>query len=235
MTRAHAVTKLVEHLQHLREEGQRTIDVRPESLQALTTNPAAAALAAIAGRIAKCRKCRLCEKRRRTVPGQGSPETEILFVGEGPGEDEDLQGLAFVGRAGQLLTRLIGRMGFSREQVFIANIVKCRPPGNRKPEPDEMAACLPYLHEQIDILRPRVIVALGGTAVQGLVGEQKLGITRLRGQWMEFRGVPLMPTYHPSYLLRGGGDEKARYWEVWEDMLEVLRRIGREPPARPEA
>jgi uracil-DNA glycosylase len=189
-----------------------------------------AGLKDVAVRVSVCTRCRLCESRTRAVPGQGNPETAILFVGEGPGEEEDRQGLAFVGAAGQLLTRMIVRMGLQREDVFIANVVKCRPPGNRTPEPDEMEACLPYLREQIALLRPKVIVALGATAVRGLTGVLKPGITRLRGQWMTFAGVPLMPTFHPSYLLRGGGDEKARYWEVWEDMKQVLAALGRDVP-----
>ena len=187
------------------------------------------ALADIAARIAVCQKCVLGKTRSRTVPGQGTAQPEIMFVGEGPGEEEDRQGLAFVGAAGQLLTRLITRMGLTRDQVFIGNIVKCRPPGNRAPLPDEMAACLPYLREQIVTLKPKVIVCLGGTAVKGLLNNQT-GITRLRGQWQKYQGVDVMPTYHPSYLLRGGGDDKARWWEVWDDMVAVLKKVGREAP-----
>lgn len=187
------------------------------------------ALAEIAQRVAACRKCVLGKTRTNTVPGQGNPQTEIMFVGEGPGEDEDRQGLAFVGRAGQLLTRMIIRMGLTREQVFIGNIVKCRPPGNRAPLPDEMAACLPYLREQITILKPKVIVCLGATAVKGLLNNQ-LGITKLRGHWQKYEGVDVMPTFHPSFLLRGGGEDKARWWEVWDDLVAVLKKVGREPP-----
>ena len=186
-------------------------------------------LVEIAQRIAVCHKCVLGKTRTNTVPGQGHAHPEVMFVGEGPGEDEDLQGLAFVGRAGQLLTRMIIRMGLTREEVFIGNIVKCRPPGNRAPLPDEMAACLPYLREQVAVLRPKVIVCLGGTAVKGLLNNQT-GITRLRGQWQRYEGIDVMPTYHPSYLLRGGGEDKARWWEVWEDLVAVLKKIGREPP-----
>jgi DNA polymerase len=195
------------------------------------------ALAAITERIRVCTLCPLHRTRTRTVPGQGSARPELLFVGEGPGAEEDQQGLAFVGRAGALLTRLIERMGFTREQVHIANIVKCRPTENgegrkdRAPEPAEVQACLPYLREQIRILRPRVIIALGNVAVEALTGRR--GITKLRGHWMLFESVDLMPTYHPSFLLRGGGDEKARYWEVWDDMCEVLRRLNRPVPEIP--
>ena len=185
------------------------------------------ALGEIAARIAACSHCHLCKERANTVPGQGTPTPEVMFVGEGPGADEDKQGLAFVGRAGQLLTKMIEAMGFSREDVFIANIVKCRPPGNRAPTEDEMAACLPYLREQITWLRPKVIVALGATAVKGLV-ETRTGITKLRGTWLSFEGIDLMPTFHPAYLLRDASKKKY----VWEDLQEVLRRIGREPPDR---
>jgi DNA polymerase len=187
------------------------------------------ALAVIAARVAVCQKCRLGQSRTRTVPGQGTATPEIMFVGEGPGEDEDRQGLAFVGRAGQLLTRMIVRMGLTRDEVFIANIVKCRPPDNRTPLPDEMAACLPYLREQVALLKPKVIVCLGATAVKGLLNNQT-GITKLRGHWQKYEGVDVMPTFHPSFLLRGGGEEKARWWEVWDDLAAVLKKIGREPP-----
>jgi DNA polymerase len=200
------------------------------------TTPAAASpvLAEIAARIAVCTKCRLSQSRTRTVPGQGTPRPEIMFVGEGPGEDEDLQGLAFVGRAGQLLTRMIIRMGLNRDQVFIANIVKCRPPANRVPAPDEMAACLPYLREQVAELKPKVIVCLGATAVKGLLNNQT-GITKLRGHWQTYQGVDVMPTLHPSFLLRGGGEDRARWWEVWEDLIAVLKKVGREPPPQKTA
>ncbi len=239
-------------------EGLRTVDTTTEAVARLAEAPgvrpsgavpvrppapspvpapartAVGGLEAIATRIAGCTLCPLHRTRNRTVPGQGNPRAELLFVGEGPGADEDRQGLAFVGRAGQLLTRLILRMGFTREDVFIANIVKCRPTEDfamrkdRPPTEEEMRTCIPYLEEQIAALRPKVIVCLGGTAVLGLLGLK--GISRLRGQWHEYRGIPVMPTYHPSYLLRGGGDEKARYWDVWNDMLQVLARLGRPAP-----
>lgn len=188
-------------------------------------------LDAIAARIAACQNCTLCQKRTQVVPGQGNPHPELVFVGEGPGEDEDLQGLAFVGRAGQLLTRMILAMGLAREEVWIGNVVKCRPPGNRAPAPEEMDACLPYLREQLTQLKPKVIVALGATAVKGLLNVPT-GITKLRGQWLQFEGIDLMPTFHPSYLLRGGGEGKARYWEVWEDLCAVLQKLGRPVPER---
>ena len=191
-------------------------------------------LADIAARVSVCTQCRLGQSRTRTVPGQGTPQPEIMFVGEGPGEDEDRQGLAFVGRAGQLLTRMILRMGLTRDQVFIANIVKCRPPDNRVPAPDEMAACLPYLREQVAELKPKVIVCLGATAVKGLLNNMT-GITKLRGQWQKYQGVDVMPTLHPSFLLRGGGEDRARWWEVWEDLTAVLKKVGREVPPQKTA
>lgn len=184
-------------------------------------------LEAIALEISKCTLCELHSARTKTVPGQGSPSPEIMFVGEGPGADEDKAGLAFVGRAGQLLTKMIEAMGYTREEVFIGNIVKCRPPGNRAPEPDEMIACMPYLKRQIAILRPKVIVALGATAVKGLVDMPKgMGITKLRGTWQSFEGIDLMPTFHPAYLLRNGNMKKY----VWEDLKTVLRHLGRPIP-----
>lgn len=193
-------------------------------------------LADIARDISQCVKCPLHGTRTRTVPGQGNPRAELMFIGEGPGFEEDRQGLAFVGRAGELLTRLIVRMGFTRDEVFIANIVKCRPTENgdglkdRKPSESEMHACLPYLRRQIAAIRPRAIVALGATAVEGLIG--LTGISKLRGTWREYEGIPLMPTFHPSYLLRGGGDERERYWQVWDDMLKVLEKLGRRAPSK---
>ena len=182
-------------------------------------------LAGHAKRIAGCRKCGLHVTRTRTVPGQGNPHPEIMFVGEAPGEDEDLQGLAFVGRAGQLLTKMIQAMGLARDDVFIGNILKCRPPGNRKPLPIEMSACMPYLKAQIAELKPRVLVALGATAAQGLLNTET-SISQLRGRWQTFESIDLMPTYHPSYLLRNPAAKK----EVWEDLQTVLRHLGKPIP-----
>jgi len=181
----------------------------------------------IARSIARCRRCRLHESRTRTVPGQGAVHPELVFIGEGPGAEEDRRGEAFVGAAGQLLTRMIEAMGFTRQEVWIGNIVKCRPPGNRAPYPDEMEACLPFLRRQLEVLQPRVIVCLGATAVKGLLGLSR-GITELRGRWQEFEGIPVMPTFHPAYLLRNPDQKKP----VWEDLKQVLKRLGREPPRR---
>jgi uracil-DNA glycosylase family 4 len=190
----------------------------------------AAAFAELRARALVCVKCpHLASSRKNVVFGVGSPDASLMFVGEAPGADEDQQGEPFVGKAGQLLTKIIQTMGFSRGSVYIANILKCRPDtpgqsaGNRKPTPEEMQTCIPYLHEQIDLIQPKVIVALGATAVEGLLGKT-IGITKLRGQWRTYRNIPLMPTYHPAYLLRNQAlSEKRR---VWEDMLAVLEKLG---------
>ena len=200
----------------------------PQPAKAATGAAVSAGLSAIAREVAACRACRLCEKRTNVVPGQGNPHPEIMFIGEGPGADEDEQGLAFVGRAGQLLTSIINAMGFSRDEVFIGNVVKCRPPDNRTPAPDEMAACLPYLARQIDLLKPKLIVALGATAVKGLFNDEKIAITKQRGNWMNYRGIDVMPTFHPAYLLRNPPAKR----EVWMDMKTVLAKLGRKPPAK---
>lgn len=183
-------------------------------------------LAAVAADIFGCKRCVLHRTRTNTVPGQGNPSPEVLFIGEAPGADEDEQGLAFVGAAGQLLTRMILAMGLQREEVFIANILKCRPPENRVPTPEEMETCMPYLKRQIACLKPKVIVAMGATAVRGLL-HSETGITKLRGIWKVFQDIPVMPTFHPAYLLRNPPAKK----EAWEDLKSVLRRIGRMPPA----
>jgi len=188
-------------------------------------NDTAAGLAEIAKEIEKCNNCPLWETRTKTVPGQGSIHPDIMFIGEGPGADEDLKGIAFIGRAGQLLTKIIEAMGYTRDEVFIGNIVKCRPPGNRTPLPHEMQTCMPYLHRQIALLKPKVLVALGGTAAKGLL-EIETGITKVRGNWYTYEGIDLMPTYHPAYLLRNSSGKK----HVWADMKAVLERLGRKPP-----
>ncbi len=185
-------------------------------------------LSAIAREVAACRTCGLCESRTHVVPGQGNPMARVVFVGEGPGQTEDDQGLAFVGRAGQLLTDIIHAMELTRDDVFICNVVKCRPPGNRVPAPDEMAACEPFLKRQLEILRPDVIVALGGVALKCLLRDPKLSITRIRGSWQRYEGIPLMPTFHPAYLLRNPWDKP----KVWEDIQKVMRVFGLEPKAR---
>lgn len=184
-------------------------------------------LSSLTEQIAACTACGLCETRTKTVPGQGNPQPEIMFIGEAPGADEDQQGLAFVGRAGQLLENMLIKLGLSREEVFIGNILKCRPPGNRNPEPGEMDACIGYLEAQIAILQPKVIVALGRISAQRLL-ETETGIGRLRGNWMQYQGIDLMPTYHPSYLLRD--ENKQKRWETWSDMQKVMEKLGRDVP-----
>ena len=169
-----------------------------------------------------CRRCGLCQGRTNIVFGVGNPDADVMFVGEGPGRDEDLQGEPFVGRAGQLLTDIITKgMKLRREDVYIANVVKCRPPQNRDPEPGEVASCEPFLIRQIELVKPRVIIALGKFAAQTLV-RSAAPISRLRGQWHDYRGIRLMPTFHPAYLLRNPADKRL----VWEDIKSVLRELG---------
>lgn len=187
---------------------------------------ASADLDAIAVSIAQCRACGLCQQRTKTVPGEGPPTPELVFVGEGPGADEDASGRPFVGAAGQLLDKMIGAMGMRRDEVFICNVVKCRPPGNRAPEPEEMAACMPFLEAQLTALKPKVICLLGATPLKALLG--LTGITRLHGQRKEWRGVPVIPSFHPAYLLRNAEAKKP----AWEDLKIVLGVLGREPPKR---
>lgn len=171
--------------------------------------------------IGDCRRCKLCTGRTNIVFGVGNPGARLMFVGEGPGRDEDLQGEPFVGRAGQLLTDIITKgIGLKREDVYIANVVKCRPPDNRNPEPDEVAACAPFLNKQIELVRPQIIVALGKFAVQSLL-QSKVPITKLRGNWQRYRGIKLMPTFHPAYLLRNPADKKL----VWEDIKKVIQEL----------
>jgi uracil-DNA glycosylase len=197
---------------------------------ALSPEAKAAAFAELRQRVMSCTKCpNLTAARKSVVFGVGDINAQLMFVGEAPGADEDAQGEPFVGRAGELLTKIIVAMGLSRDSVYIGNILKCRPDtpgqasGNRKPTPEEMQVCISFLHEQIDLIRPKVIVALGGTAVEGLLGKT-IGITKLRGQWRTYRGIPLMPTYHPAYLLRNQAPAEKR--RVWEDMLQVMEKLG---------
>ena len=174
--------------------------------------------------IGDCRRCKLHLGRTHVVFGIGNPNAKLMFVGEGPGRDEDLKGEPFVGRAGQLLTDIITKgMGLTREDVYIANVVKCRPPQNRNPEPDEVASCEPFLKKQIELIRPRIIVALGKFAVQALL-QSKVPITRLRGNWHTYMGIKLMPTFHPAYLLRNPADKKL----VWEDIKKVMKEMQSE-------
>ena len=186
----------------------------------------AAALKAVREELGDCRRCRLASGRKTIVFGQGNPSAELMFIGEAPGAEEDEQGLAFVGRAGQLLTDIIEKgLKMRRSDTFIANILKCRPPQNRNPEPDEVLACQPFLEAQIRAIRPRVIVGLGKFGAHWLLKTAE-PITRLRGRIGEYEGIPVMPTYHPAYLLRNPAGKK----DVWEDMKAVLRLLGRPVP-----
>ncbi len=191
-------------------------------------------LAVLADEVAACTRCDLHKTRTKTAFARGNPAAELVFIGEGPGAQEDLQGAPFVGPAGQLLDKMIAAMGYDRDDVYVMNVVKCRatekqnPKKDRKPEPDEMAACKPFFERQFELLEPKVIVALGATAVQGITGAS-MGITRMRGTWRLYKGIPLMPTFHPAYLLRS--PEKKR--EVWDDLKQVMLRLGKEPlPAK---
>jgi DNA polymerase len=176
-----------------------------------------------------CTKCRLCEQRTHTVFGEGDVDAKIFFIGEGPGETEDQKGRPFVGRAGELLNKMIAGMGLRREQVYIANIVKCRPPGNRVPAPDEVATCTPYLERQLEIIRPSAIVTLGLPATQYML-QTKTSMGRLRGQWHNWRGIKLMPTYHPAYVLRNPSYETRA--AVWSDLKQVLSELGMPIPQK---
>jgi DNA polymerase len=170
-----------------------------------------------------CTKCRLCEQRTHTVFGEGDADAQLMFIGEGPGETEDRTGRPFVGRAGELLNKMIAGMGLNREQVMIANIVKCRPPGNRVPAPDEVATCTPYLERQIEIVRPKVIVTLGLPATQYML-QVTTSMGRLRGNWHTWRGIRLMPTYHPAYILRN--ETRQTKALVWSDLKQVMAELG---------
>lgn len=174
--------------------------------------------------IGDCQRCKLASGRKHIVFGQGSPDAELMFIGEAPGREEDLQGLPFVGDAGRLLTRLIERMGFARQEVYIGNIIKCRPPMNRDPQEDEIHTCMPFIREQVRIIAPRVIMSLGRVSAQTLTG-LKTPISKLRGKFSHFQDTPLMPTFHPAYLLRNPRDKML----VWEDALKVLSLLGRQP------
>ncbi len=169
----------------------------------------------------------VAQRPRRRLIGVGNPRAELMFVGEGPGADEDQQGEPFVGRAGQLLTRMIEAMGYGRAEVYIANVVKCRPPGNRNPEPDEMDACEAFLRAQIRAVAPKAIVALGKIAAQTLLRDTT-PISRLRGRWATYEGTRLMPTFHPAYLLRSPDEKK----KAWEDLQLVMKELGKTPPGR---
>lgn len=228
------IESLVEYVQYLKELGYDGFPLRSPAVSA----PAAAAsvhdskalpMANIRLAVEQCTRCRLSSARTHAVPGEGNFNAELMFIGEAPGYDEDRQGRPFVGRAGKLLTDIIHAMGMKREEVFIANVIKCRPPENRDPLDDEISSCTPYLLDQIDTIRPRVIVTLGRhstTTILGLPSPAK--ISSLRGNFFNYRDSRVMPTFHPAYLLRNGKDKKL----VWNDMKLVLNELGRPVPER---
>jgi DNA polymerase len=210
-----------DQLEFFRDLGVRDLFVdRPTSAGVVTGSTPD--LAALAKSLEGCPRCKLSKSRTNIVFGQGNPKAELMFIGEAPGRDEDEQGLAFVGKAGQLLTKIIEAMGSKRDDVFIANVLKCRPPNNRNPEPDEVASCRPFLDEQIRLIGPKVIVTLGTFAAQAIL-ETDEPIGRMRGSWREARGVRVMPTFHPAFLLRSPERKK----DVWEDMKLVRDFLAR--------
>jgi uracil-DNA glycosylase len=232
-----ALDLVLSALEEIQEISERTPCASRESLSQLFSAPIAPTVVEVADlldpisqRVSVCTKCpHLVRSRTQTVFGVGNPNADLMFVGEAPGADEDVKGEPFVGRAGQLLTKIIETMGLSRRDVYIANVLKCRPdmpkgaPGNRAPTPVEMETCLPYLREQIEVIRPKVLVALGAVAVEGLLGARG-PMREMRGRWHSFNETPLMITYHPAYLLRNQAPGEKR--KVWEDMLQVMEKLG---------
>jgi uracil-DNA glycosylase family 4 len=205
-------------------QSEKPADNAPQPMSSQPDKGNVRSLKELRNHIGDCRRCKLHSGRTHVVFGIGNPTARLMFVGEGPGRDEDLKGEPFVGRAGQLLTDIITKgMGLTREDVYIANVVKCRPPQNRNPEPDEVASCEPFLKKQIELIRPEIIVALGKFAVQTLL-QSKVPITRLRGNWHSYMGIKLMPTFHPAYLLRNPADKKL----VWEDIKKVMKEMESE-------
>ena len=204
-------------------QGFEVSDASRDTLQQWGTPRQAAVdtLDAISADLGACQRCQLHMQRHCIVFGSGSPDARLVFVGEGPGYEEDLQGLPFVGPAGQLLTKIIQAMGYQREEVYICNVIKCRPPRNRNPLPEEIATCRPFLDRQLAAIHPQIIVALGTFAAQTLLGTTQ-PISRLRGRTHDYNGIPVMPTYHPAYLLRN--PEKKR--DVWEDMQKVMQALA---------
>ena len=208
------------HLKRVQDWGITELPFRPPA-KPVVPSKSSGGLESIRSEIGDCTRCKLCKGRTRIVFGVGNPKAELMFVGEGPGRDEDLQGEPFVGRAGQLLNKMIEAMGLKRSDVYIANVVLCRPPENRLPEPDEVATCSPFLIRQIEAIRPKVIVTLGNLAAQTLL-ETKVGVTKLRNKFYDYRGIQLMPTFHPAYLLRNPEMKKP----CWEDLQKVMELLG---------
>jgi len=195
-------------------------ELRSPSSELKSPHNKEAALDKLREEIGECQRCKLSKGRKHVVFGEGNPEAALMFIGEAPGKEEDIQARPFVGDAGKLLTRMIEKMGLAREDVYIGNIVKCRPPLNRDPEEDEMKTCAPFIDRQIEIISPMVIVSLGRISAQTLIAT-KIPISKLRGKFYEYKGIPLMPTFHPAYLLRNPKDK----WLVWEDMQRVLELL----------
>lgn len=244
-TRSHLFASLTAYLQDLQESGldgipvdlmtpvaidiapQRTAAPEPRNESSMDDHTSEPELHETLEQIRKdlgpCQRCKLGATRKNLVFGAGNPDARLVFVGEGPGADEDAQGEPFVGDAGKMLSRIIAAMGLKREEVYICNVVKCRPPQNRPPESDEVSACIPFLLRQLRSVRPEAIVALGTSAAQALL-QTKVPISKLRGKFHDFHGIPLMPTYHPSYLLRSGGNSDS-FWSVWDDMTQVLQLL----------
>lgn len=220
--------RMREYLLQRKEEGEREVYLSPEGRKAmervLRKARGVRTLRDLEEMMKDCHRCPLGDGRLNIVFGEGNEEAEIVFVGEAPGAEEDKQGRPFVGKAGQMLTRIIRKMGYGREDVYIGNILKCRPPGNRDPFPEEVEACFPYLAKQLEIIKPKVIVALGKHAAHTLL-RIKTPITKLRGNLGNFRGIAVMPTFHPSYLLR----DRNKSWDVWEDMQKVLQMVEGSP------
>jgi len=215
------------YLKQLKALGMERLYLTDEALKALTPPSKQEQLDSLFNSIRDCKDCKLCEGRSQVVFGVGNANAAMVFVGEAPGQDEDRQGIPFVGRAGQLLTQMIEKgMGIPRDQVYICNVVKCRPPDNRDPEANEIASCEPYLKQQLAIIQPKVIIALGRFAAQTLL-KTSTPISRLRGSWHHYQGIHLMPTFHPSYLLRKPGEQgKEEKRKAWDDLKQVLKYLG---------
>ena len=221
-----AVEELCQTFRFLSETGCRGFDCSKESLKIMESwghkeafSPET--LEAIRIDLGECRRCRLSESRKNIVFGAGDPHARLVFVGEGPGYDEDQKGEPFIGAAGRLLTKIIEAIKYTREQVYICNIIKCRPPGNRNPMPDEIEACFPFLKRQIVAIKPDIICALGSFAAQTLL-ETKKPISKLKGRFHDYNGIRVLPTYHPAYLLRNPGKKR----DVWEDMKKLMKALG---------
>lgn len=214
---------VLHELAYLRELGYTHLDLsrRPADQPATGPTDQPSTLPELRDFIGDCTRCRLAGTRTNLVFGVGNPDADLMFIGEAPGRDEDLQGEPFVGRAGQLLTDIIKAMKMSRDDVYIANVIKCRPPENRNPEPDELESCRPFIRRQVELIRPKVIVTLGRFALQSLT-EKSYSISAVRGQWLEYNGTRVMPTYHPAYLLRNPAAKR----EVWADMKNVMTALG---------